>query len=163
MFGTYSFKRVGRNLQEECDGVASHGLSLLKPARLGVDAFELGHADRLPITGALAASRVWFTFFRSPPSSTHIFFQYPEDGSRRSAQMLWTSQTLSATSRSLAAACGELDFSPHDATIALFTDEKVGCISPPKSQCGRHRKEGRYEADEEVSGQLRVEVCWKCG
>jgi len=78
-------------------------------------------------------------------------------------QMIWAAQTPSATSRSMVSACEELDFSPHDATIALFTDEKVGCMSSPKSQYGHHRKEGRYEADEEVSAQLSVEVCWKCG
>src|SRR5450759_142519 len=64
-------KRIGRDVTEESNRVADHGLRLFEPARLCVDALQLGHTDRPPVAHPLATSRICPHLLHQPrPSSS---------------------------------------------------------------------------------------------
>src|SRR5450759_4682555 len=51
-------KRIGRDVQEESYRVADHGIGLFEAARLRVDSFQLGNANRPPVANATATSGI---------------------------------------------------------------------------------------------------------
>src|SRR2546426_680258 len=55
---------IRRDIQEEGDRVTYHGLSLLEPPCLRVDAPQLSNTDRPPVTAALTPSGVGLTLRR---------------------------------------------------------------------------------------------------